>query len=264
MSVDLITIFGIILGTPVGILLKVDPIHHIIAAISPANYASSLGLQIWIAVSIRIPICTIIALDIARCWIYIAMIYVVGSKIFLRYLHLIEQPYRHERFFAVATRKKLGDSITSYREILVLLKIIHYALMTLSSCGISFLAMTVVAVNYLSIKMHHVIPGIVLYFGFPVLLVCALWLPYHTLPECGEFAMISTELLRKWRLRGGGIGYGGKGKSIAMRLRSLLVNYFKFGMGQFVMLNITRGTKGRYHKVIIDYTISALLFKLKV
>lgn len=260
---DIIIIPTILLCTPVGILLKLDPIHHIFMDFFP-HYADSFGLQIWIAITCRIPLCTILALDVARCWISIAMFFIVGCKVWLRYFFLVEQPYRNERCFSVSLHTKLSNSIATYREILVLQKIYHYPLMTMPTLLTLFVSLAVILANYFAIRMHHVIPSVILYFGIPPILVAALWVPYHVLPDCGDFNSVSVELLRKWKLRGGWVWGNVRRKEIQRRLRSLPPSNFKFGVGDFAFLNMTRGTKGMYHKVIIDYTISVLLFKWKV
>lgn len=241
-------------------LLKWDPYHHLFLHFLP-HYATHFSLQVWIGVTFRLPFCIIMLLDFVRSFVYVALVYVVGCKIWLRHFHLIEEPYRVIRF--LVARKKLLDSMTTYREILVLQKVFHYPLMTLSTLLVLIISVVVILANYFALRMHDLIPGIVLYVGIPAFLIAALWLPYQVLPDCGDVHTTSVELIRRWRLRGGWIRGDGR-KEFDKVLRSLPPSCFKFGVGQFVFVKITGATKGLYHRAIVDYTISAVLFKWKV
>lgn len=155
---------------------------------------------------------------------------------------------------------KLRDAIATYREVLVQLKVFHCPLTTLSTLMTFIISVSVIIANFLAVRMHQLLPAVVLYVIIPGFLVGALWLPYHILPDCGDFTTISEELIRKWRLRAGSNLDGWKKKRFEKVLRSLPVCYFKFGLGEYVFINISRATKGMYQKVIVDNTISALLF----
>ncbi|OXA47964.1 hypothetical protein Fcan01_16946 [Folsomia candida] len=257
---DIFLTISIFLFTPVAMLLKWDPYHHLFLHFLP-HYATHFSLQVWIGVTFRLPFCIIMLLDFVRSFVYVALVYVVGCKIWLRHFHLIEEPYRVIRF--LVARKKLLDSMTTYREILVLQKVFHYPLMTLSTLLVLIISVVVILANYFALRMHDLIPGIVLYVGIPAFLIAALWLPYQVLPDCGDVHTTSVELIRRWRLRGGWIRGDGR-KEFDKVLRSLPPSCFKFGVGQFVFVKITGATKGLYHRAIVDYTISAVLFKWKV
>ncbi|OXA47967.1 hypothetical protein Fcan01_16945 [Folsomia candida] len=153
--------------------------------------------------------------------------------------------------------------MASYREMLVLNKVFHYPLSTLSSLLIFVILLIVILANYFALRMNDVIPAIVLYVAIPAFLISALWIPSHVLPDCGEVNKISMELIRKWGLRAGWIWGGGKKREFDKMVRSLPPSYLKFGLGQCILVKITRATKGLYHKAIVDYTISAVLFNWK-
>lgn len=261
-SADILFVLGIFFFVPIGLLLKLDPMHHLLLQFVP-YYSNTFSIQVWVGLIFRLPFSIVIALDVARCWVYIALFFVVGSKIWLYYFHLMEQPYRKEHCFALATFSKLTESISKYKEVLVLQKIYHYPLTTLPTLMMFFISLTVVLTNYFAVRMHHLMPGIILYFVIPAFLVVSLWLPFHTLPDCGEFNAVSVQLVRKWRLRASCVWGNVRRKQIDRALRSLQESHFHFGLGQYTFVNMTPRTKITYHKVIIEYTISALLFKWK-
>ncbi|OXA47859.1 hypothetical protein Fcan01_17051 [Folsomia candida] len=253
---DIFVTLAIFLFTPMAVVLNIDPFHHILTQLSP-YYTAQVSLHVWIGATFRVPLCILMMLDVARVFIYIGIMFVIACKIWLRYFYLIEEPYR---VHMLPRHTKLRDAIATYREVLVQLKVFHCPLTTLSTLMTFIISVSVIIANFLAVRMHQLLPAVVLYVIIPGFLVGALWLPYHILPDCGDFTTISEELIRKWRLRAGSNLDGWKKKRFEKVLRSLPVCYFKFGLGEYVFINISRATKGMYQKVIVDNTISALLF----